>query len=84
MVHVRRFGLALRRSRQQPKNIAVEEETVAQGFGCFAVALVLGQLAHEVGDFFVLFLGGIVQFGIVFWTQNTLTQVVRDTGQRRD
>lgn len=26
-------------------------------------------------------IGAIVQFGIVFWAQNTLTQVVRDTGR---
>ncbi len=26
-------------------------------------------------------LGGIVQFGVVFWAQNTLTQVTRDTGR---
>lgn len=29
----------------------------------------------------VLILGGIMQFGLVFWAQNTLTQVVRDTGR---
>jgi TadE-like protein len=26
-------------------------------------------------------IGGIIQFGIIFWAQNTLTQVVRDTGR---
>jgi Flp pilus assembly protein TadG len=26
-------------------------------------------------------LGGIIQFGLVFWAQNTLTQAVRDTGR---
>ena len=26
-------------------------------------------------------LGGIIQFGILFWAQNTITQVVRDTGR---
>ncbi len=26
-------------------------------------------------------LGGIIQFGLLFWAQNTLTQVVRDTGR---
>ena len=30
---------------------------------------------------FMLLLGGIIQFGIIFWGQNTLTQVVRDTGR---
>src|ERR1044072_6391792 len=30
---------------------------------------------------FVLFLGGIVQFGIILWGQKTLNQVVRDTAR---
>lgn len=30
---------------------------------------------------FMLLLGGVTQFGIIFWGQNTLTQVVRDTGR---
>lgn len=30
---------------------------------------------------FMLLLGGVIQFGIIFWGQNTLTQVVRDTGR---
>jgi Flp pilus assembly protein TadG len=29
----------------------------------------------------MLILGGIIQFGIIFWGLNTLTQVVRDTGR---
>ena len=29
----------------------------------------------------MLVLGGIIQFGVIFWGQNTLTQVVRDTGR---
>jgi len=29
----------------------------------------------------MLVLGGIIQFGVIFWAQNTLTQVVRDTGR---
>ena len=29
----------------------------------------------------VAILGGIIQFGVIFWAQNTLTQVVRDTGR---
>lgn len=29
----------------------------------------------------IAIIGGIIQFGIVFWAQNTLTQVVRDTGR---
>lgn len=28
-----------------------------------------------------LLLAGIIQFGLVFWAQNTLTQVARDTGR---
>lgn len=30
---------------------------------------------------FILIIGGIIQFGIIFWAQNTLTQVARDTGR---
>lgn len=30
---------------------------------------------------FMLIVGGIIQFGIIFWGQNTLNQVVRDTGR---
>jgi Flp pilus assembly protein TadG len=29
----------------------------------------------------LLLVGGIIQFGVLFWAQNTLTQVVRDTGR---
>jgi len=29
----------------------------------------------------VLVIGGIIQFGIIFWGQNSLNQVVRDTGR---
>jgi hypothetical protein len=29
----------------------------------------------------LLVIGGIVQFGILFWAQNTITQVARDTGR---
>jgi Flp pilus assembly protein TadG len=30
---------------------------------------------------FIAIVGGIIQFGLVFWAQNTLTTVVRDTGR---
>jgi len=30
---------------------------------------------------FMLILGGVIQFGIIFWGQNTLNQVVRDAGR---
>jgi Flp pilus assembly protein TadG len=30
---------------------------------------------------FMLVVGGIVQFGIIFWGQNTLNQIVRDAGR---
>ena len=30
---------------------------------------------------FMLILGAIIQFGVVFWGQNTLNQVVRDAGR---
>jgi Flp pilus assembly protein TadG len=29
----------------------------------------------------MLIVGGIIQFGILFWGQNTLTQIARDTGR---
>jgi Flp pilus assembly protein TadG len=29
----------------------------------------------------MLIIGGIIQFGVIFWGQNTLNQVVRDTGR---
>jgi TadE-like protein len=29
----------------------------------------------------LLLVGGIIQFGILFWTQNTMTQIARDTGR---
>jgi Flp pilus assembly protein TadG len=29
----------------------------------------------------MLIIGGIIQFGVIFWGQNTLTQVARDTGR---
>ena len=29
----------------------------------------------------ILLIGAIVQFGVIFWGQNTLTQVARDTGR---
>jgi len=30
---------------------------------------------------FFLLLAGIIQFGLIFWSQNTLTQIARDTGR---
>lgn len=30
---------------------------------------------------FIALIGGVIQFGTLFWAQNTLTQVVRDTGR---
>lgn len=29
----------------------------------------------------MILIGGIIQFGIIFWAQNTLTQIARDTGR---
>lgn len=34
-----------------------------------------------VAPVFMLMLGGTIQFGIFFWDQNTLNQVVRDAGR---
>lgn len=30
---------------------------------------------------FMLILGGVIQFGVLFWDQNTLNQIVRDAGR---
>jgi hypothetical protein len=30
---------------------------------------------------FLLVIGGLIQFGIIFWTQNAMTQVARDTAR---
>ena len=45
----------------------------ARGQGLVELALVLPVLFALVG--------GIIQFGLIFWGQNTLTQIVRDTGR---
>jgi hypothetical protein len=29
----------------------------------------------------ILIVGAIIQFGVIFWAQNTLTQIARDTGR---
>jgi len=44
----------------------------------------LGQSLAEFAisfPIFMLLIGAIVQFGVIFWGQNTLTQVARDTGR---
>lgn len=54
------------------------------GFVALAPHAVRGQSLTEFALIFpVLFLmiAGIIQFGLIFWAQNTLTQVVRDTGR---
>jgi hypothetical protein len=40
----------------------------------------LAEFALVFPIFFLVF-AAIVQFGLIFWAQNTLTQVVRDTGR---
>ena len=43
-----------------------------------------GQALVEFGlviGLFMLVIGGLVQFGIIFWTQNAITQVARDTAR---
>jgi Flp pilus assembly protein TadG len=47
--------------------------TISGGQALVEMAMVLPIL--------LLVVGGIIQFGIVFWGQNTLTQVARDTGR---
>jgi Flp pilus assembly protein TadG len=43
-----------------------------------------GQALVEFGlviGLFMFVIGGLVQFGIIFWTQNAITQVARDTAR---
>ena len=46
-----------------------------------------GSLGQSLAEFAIVFpilmliIGGIIQFGLIFWGQNTLNQVVRDTGR---
>lgn len=43
-----------------------------------------GQALVEFGlvaGLFMLVIGGIVQFGLIFWTQNSITQIARDTAR---
>jgi hypothetical protein len=43
-----------------------------------------GQTLVEFGlviGLFMLVIGGIVQFGIILWSQNTITQIARDTAR---
>jgi Flp pilus assembly protein TadG len=49
------------------------ERTTSNGQALVEMAMILPIL--------LLVVGGIIQFGIVFWGQNTLTQVARDTGR---
>jgi Flp pilus assembly protein TadG len=46
---------------------------VARGQSLVEFAIILPVL--------MLILGGIIQFGVLFWAQNTLTQIARDTGR---
>ena len=40
----------------------------------------LAEFAHVFPILFLL-LAAVIQFGLIFWTQNTLTQIARDTGR---
>lgn len=46
-----------------------------------------GRRGQSLAEFAIVFpvlmliIGGIIQFGVIFWGQNTLNQVVRDTGR---
>jgi TadE-like protein len=52
----------------------------AQSWRCQSSGQALVEFAIVV-PILLAILGGIIQFGIIFWAQNTLTQVVRDTGR---
>ena len=66
MTNIRPLGLP----RQSPKK---QTRGLALGQSLTEFALVLPIL--------MLVIGGIIQFGIIFWGQNTLNQIVRDTGR---
>jgi Flp pilus assembly protein TadG len=53
------------------RRVHQRDRSAGQGIAEFAV----------VFPVLMLILGGIIQFGIIFWGQNTLNQVVRDTGR---
>src|SRR5688500_18129720 len=55
-----------------------------RGRGCRRGARPSGQALVEFALVFpilILLVGGIIQFGLIFWSQATLTQIVRDTGR---
>lgn len=60
--------MQLKRSRA--RNTA-ERGTRGQSLAEFAI----------VFPMLMLILGAIIQFGVIFWGQNTLTQIARDTGR---
>jgi Flp pilus assembly protein TadG len=63
----RHSGLPMFSRRRVPRRRASRGQSLAE----FAI----------VFPVLMLIVGGIIQFGIIFWAQNTLTQVARDTGR---
>jgi Flp pilus assembly protein TadG len=55
----------------RPTRLASRPRSRGQSLVEFAIAF----------PFLMLLIGAIVQFGVIFWGQNTLTQVARDTGR---
>ena len=56
---------------KRPQDVPDSARTNGQSLAEFALVVPL----------FLALVGGIIQFGLLFWAQNTLTQVVRDTGR---
>ena len=57
--------------RRAVRRWSVRRRTRGQSLAEFAI----------VFPVFMIVLGGIIQFGVIFWGQNTLTQVARDLGR---
>ena len=64
--------------RGQPSEDQREQEDAPLGHAPRGQAL--AEFALVVPVFFFL-VAGIIQFGLIFWSQQTLTQVARDTGR---
>ena len=56
---------------RRPTPVAAGRRSRGQSLVEFAIAFPI----------LMLLIGAIVQFGVIFWGQNTLTQVARDTGR---
>ena len=58
-------------THRRPRKGSASRRSRGQGLAEFAI----------VFPVMMAVLGAIIQFGVIFWSQNTLTQIVRDTGR---